>query len=137
MKPLATIAAALIALAPVCAHAQEAAPLVKIEPRLMRPSGSVRILPPLEYDKPYTGKLIIERAETPEDIKRICNLDKTALACAIRAEGSCRIVIVPRALIEAAGYTEDVVMRHENSHCVGWPKTHPNSRLWPEATASK
>lgn len=123
---------ALLALAP-CAHAQEAAPLVKLEPHLMRPSRNVRILPPVEYDKPYTGKLTIERAATPEDVRRMCNLDKTALACAIRSEGSCRIVIVPDDLIKISGYTTEVVMRHEVSHCVGWPKDHRNSRLWPES----
>lgn len=121
MKPLAPIAA-LLAFAP-CANAQTPAPY------LMRPPGAVRVLPPPEYDKPYTGKLTIERVETPEDVKRICNLAKPALACAFPYDGTrCRIVIVPDEFIRATGYTEEIVLRHERGHCGGWPASHPGQR---------
>jgi hypothetical protein len=94
----------------------------------MRIPGS-KFLPPDEYDKPYMGKLTIEHAETPEDVGRICNLSRAALACAFAYDGTrCRIVIVPTAFINATGYTEAIVMRHELSHCGGWPADHPGQR---------
>jgi hypothetical protein len=115
----------LLALVPIVASAQE----IKPAPYLMRPPGTVRVLPPPEFDRPYTGKLTIERAETPEDVQRICNLKKPALACAFAYDGTrCRIVIVPDEFIRATGYTPEIVLRHERAHCLNWPADHPGQR---------
>lgn len=123
MKSISTVIA-LLALVPT-ASAEWPKP---IAPHLMRIPGS-KFLPPDEYDKPYMGKLTIEHAETPEDVGRICNLSRAALACAFAYDGTrCRIVIVPTAFINATGYTEAIVMRHELSHCGGWPADHPGQR---------
>jgi hypothetical protein len=40
-------------------------------------------------------------------------------------------------VIEAAGYTSEVVLRHETGHCNGWPKDHAGSRMWVRANAKK
>ena len=129
MKPLATIAA-LIALAP-CAYAQEAARLVRPAPYLMKPSGPVKILPPVEFSN-YKGKYTIERVETPEQVQTRCALTKPALACAVRSNTApCRIVMVGDDYIRATGYTPDIVLTHEKGHCAGWPASHPNSQVLP------
>lgn len=124
MKTLAII---LLALAPAIAHAQQ------IEPRLMRPKGTVNALPPPEY-RNYAGKFTVERVETPEQVKTLCNLKQTALACTYpptKYDMPCRIIIASKEFIAATGYTDKIVMQHELGHCAGWPSNHPNQQPAP------
>ena len=128
--PVKSISAALtlLALVPSAANAEPPKPA----PYLMRPPGAVRVLPPPEYDRPYTGKLTIERVDTPEQVQTACNLKKPALACAFPGDGTrCRIVMVPDEFIRATGYTPEIVLRHERGHCQFWPANHPNQQLLP------
>jgi hypothetical protein len=102
----------------------------KPAPHLMRPKGLIKWAPPVEFDKPFTGKLTIERVESAEAVALICNLKRSALACAFAVpdQSRCRIVIAPEELIKAAGYTQDMVLRHEQGHCNSWPADHRGQR---------
>jgi hypothetical protein len=90
------------------------------------------ILPPERYDHPYKGHLTIQRA-TDEEMVRTCPAPLTLpkrIACAfpIPAANSCLIVLAPRATITAAGYSEEIIIRHEIGHCNGWPADHNGAR---------
>jgi hypothetical protein len=84
------------------------------------------ILPPIEYDKPYTGKLTITRG-TKFIMDNAC--PKTTLpitlGCSRQIEGECWIVIANDDILKASGWSYDVVYRHERAHCLAWllPKT--------------
>lgn len=90
------------------------------------------ILPPVEFDKPYTGPLVELRVDSAEDLKIKCNNPFSPpaipLACAFPMTQSCVIILVSDDAIRAAGYEPDHVRRHEIGHCNGWSKTHPNPR---------
>jgi hypothetical protein len=45
-----------------------------------------------------------------------------------RAEEICWIVLSSDDVIKAAGWTPEVVLRHERGHCNGWPKDHAGAR---------
>jgi hypothetical protein len=96
------------------------------------PKPKPTILPPVEFDYPYTGKhLTIETVATREELKPICGnaFTKWTLACAFSYGNTfCRIVIVEESIIKAYGWTKELVMRHEMGHCNGWPKDHPGER---------
>jgi hypothetical protein len=90
------------------------------------------VLPPKEYDKPYTGALIVVYARDQDHVRELCPDVKfvgAAIACAIRWEGSCFVAIAPDADIIAAGATHWLVMRHEMGHCNGW-RGHSGARSW-------
>ena len=54
-----------------------------------------------------------------------------ALGCANYVSSSiCAVTMASDEVIEAAGYTAEIVLRHEVAHCNGWPKDHAGSRLW-------
>jgi hypothetical protein len=72
-------------------------------------------LPPIEFDRPYQGRLIIHEEQTMEDLKDQCG--KTALACAKSGDGWCYIFKLPNELLRALGYNPDHIMRHEHGHC--------------------
>jgi hypothetical protein len=96
------------------------------------PALAQRVLPPVEYDHPYSGRLVKFRKNTIEDVRASC---KTPLAmglgCAwLVSEGFCVIIMASDDVIEAAGHDPDVVLRHETAHCNGWPKEHPGTRMW-------
>jgi hypothetical protein len=90
------------------------------------------ILPPERYDHPYKGHLTLQRA-TDEEMIKTCPAPLTLpkrIACAfpIPAANSCLIVLAPRTTIAAAGYSEEIVIRHEIGHCNGWPADHNGAR---------
>src|SRR3981189_2321635 len=62
------------------------------------PKPKPTILPPVEFDHPYTGKLTVETVATREELREICGsvFTQFTLACAFRRDDkrSCRIVIV-------------------------------------------
>lgn len=94
------------------------------------PKQKYLILPPVEFDRPYTGKLTVETVATREELKPICGsvFTQFTLACAFRRPDSCRIVIVEESIIKAYRWTRELVMRHEIGHCNGWPGDHPGER---------
>lgn len=72
------------------------------------------VMPPAEYDRPYTGSLEIQYAD-PKEVYTKCK----ARACAVIGKDRCRIIfpadtgLLPRK-------TLDMLMRHEIAHCNGW-----------------
>lgn len=115
-----TIATCALLAAMLPAHAQQ--PL----PTFWRPA-----LPPVEYDRPYEGQLIVTKWKDYSLLRSICHKDITvdAIACSIRtwdiATGkpiSCLIMLGPKAWDDARA------LRHEVGHCLGWPNDHPGAR---------
>ena len=94
-----------------------------------------KILPPVEYDKPFAGTLIENTARTMQDMADWCALHppREVLGCAFRFQNSkdeeprCRIFIAPASELKQRGLTVDAVRRHEIGHCNGWPGSHPRS----------
>jgi hypothetical protein len=85
-------------------------------------------LPPVKYDKPYTGKLTIERVTIEQLLARCTNANVRSLGCAFRSAADCLILLVDDASIKAAGWTYELMLRHETAHCNGWPASHPGIR---------
>jgi hypothetical protein len=91
----------------------------------------VPVLPPPEYDHPYTGKLTIERTSSQSELRQTCPYSPFPflLGCARRtAEGGCYILMADDEFIAKFGYTTEQVFRHERAHCLGWPAHHPGAR---------
>lgn len=89
------------------------------------------ILPPAEYDKPYTGRLILETVPNQEELAKFCGkayIPGLTLGCSQRRADSCKIVLVPDAIITMNGWTRALMLRHELGHCNGWPGDHPGAR---------
>jgi hypothetical protein len=122
MKPLAI---ALLLLATTSAQAQYY-------------SRNQPVLPPVEYDHPYTGDLTVSIV-SQEEIARQCPNAKARLGCNRRWPDECLVWIAPDDVIEALGLTREVVLRHEIGHCNGWPSDHPGMRArtsyseWPHS----
>jgi hypothetical protein len=105
-----------------------------------------RILPPVEYDHPYNGKLTVAIVNK-EQMARLCpkaSLYPIGLACAYPYEtmSMCQIVMITDDIIVAVGFTPKIVLRHELGHCNGWHNDHRGARIlpeneWPEGTRSE
>src|SRR5262249_20102553 len=97
------------------------------------------ILPPPEYDHPYTGELLIIEVEKQQTLIDNCPTiyrnkppNTPAIACTIRHEKSCVVLIAskdqfPWFQMIHKSYSYENVLRHEIGHCNGWPGDHPNS----------
>jgi hypothetical protein len=93
------------------------------------------IMPPAEYDHPYKGKLLRYTAEDQAEIRSRCprgsfHLIGVALACTYVWPGFCIVAMVPDDRIRKAGFTPEIVLRHEIAHCNGWPGDHRGARAW-------
>jgi hypothetical protein len=93
--------------------------------RQMSPLARMRLLPPVEYDYPYTGKLNLSRMKTPDEVKAACptaNFLATPAACARATidKSQCWVYMLEDDALIALGYDVDVVYRHEMGHCNGW-----------------
>jgi len=98
-----------------------------------------QILPPPEYDRPYTGRLTVDTVPTQRALAEICPQAAARapniIGCAFRShDGShCRVVLVAEAVIVALGATRAKILRHEIGHCNGWPGHHPGALAGPRA----
>jgi hypothetical protein len=96
------------------------------------------VLPPVEYDHSFAGELTVVTAKDQAEVRTLCPNSKFppigALGCAhIHPDGKqCRVILAPDADIVAAGYSTEVVKRHEIGHCNGWSATHEGSRVVEE-----
>ena len=110
-------------------------------PEIYRPQrlwpGRPLLLPPVEYDYPYAGKLTVTRVD---DVKAACPRAAygrgTPMGCArVPAPGheECEIFLLPDDLILAMGYDPDHIYRHEIGHCNGWVHTTPLTTTNPMA----
>jgi hypothetical protein len=88
-------------------------------------------LPPVEYDHPYKGKLTTETVTLEQLRSRCWNAIQTSLGCAYQSANSCHILLVDEEKIKAAGWTVELMLRHERAHCNGWPQAHPGKRPYP------
>jgi hypothetical protein len=88
-------------------------------------------LPPVEYDKPYDGKITIETVTNEQLRARCAAASQSSLGCAFPGANSCRILLVDEATMKAAGWAVEVMLRHERAHCNGWPQSHPGRRPYP------
>lgn len=81
------------------------------------------ILPPVEYDKPYTGGyLAIRIAKDQQQVATWCYFPIPRVACSrVRRDLNwCEIIkLSDKALIEM-GWNPLHIMRHEHAHCRGW-----------------
>jgi hypothetical protein len=98
-------------------------------------------LPPIEYDKPFTGKYTEIRVgatvmgyvcpKTPFPVTLGCAVSN------IKREGEgivtpateCVVYIADDDILARAGWSYDILMRHERAHCHGWPQSHPGARM--------
>src|SRR5262245_14526256 len=94
----------------------------------------ILVVPPLVYDYPYPGTLIIYRGDKAT-MERVCPQVKklpVPLGCNYRrsAENQCAIYIANDELLATTGYgwTYDIILRHEVGHCNGWPGDHKGMR---------
>jgi hypothetical protein len=98
---------------------------------ITRPPGS---LPPVEYDKPYTGTLTVIKPRTGDELDALCGKVSPpgyrGIGCAFPnlVDGSCVIIIRENDALAAAGLDPAVVLRHEIGHCNGWPADHAGGR---------
>jgi hypothetical protein len=86
-------------------------------------------LPPVQYDRPYTGTLITVRLKTERELIVECNaafLRGYALGCSFPnlMGGGCLVYLRTDDAIIAAGQDPKRVMRHELGHCNGWGGDH-------------
>jgi hypothetical protein len=93
------------------------------------------VLPPVEFDRPFEGVLMMQRLEDEATVRRVCpssNLG-VALGCAYRHREGCLIIMVPDEVIRSYKLSPETVLRHEIGHCHGWPADHKGARVtWPE-----
>jgi hypothetical protein len=80
------------------------------------------VLPPVEFDYPFYGRVIVTRMEKPEEIRAICpNADKRILlGCARIYPGLCLVYMLPDDQLMMYDLEPDDVYRHEIGHCNGW-----------------
>jgi hypothetical protein len=114
------------------------APAVSL-PRPVPGAPFWKVIPPAEYDRPYTGQLTITRGDA-KTMKEVC--PKTAfpitLGCAHRytkggEDYSCHVYIAEDDILRPTGWSYNLVLRHELGHCLGWPGNHPGMRTVEEA----
>ena len=97
-------------------------------------------LPPLEYDHPYAGEIIINRVGPEVGVALSCPTAGfpagRAIACNQRRLGPkerCEIFIASDSIIASVGLTYEIVLRHEIGHCNGWSGDHQGARYITEA----
>lgn len=120
MKPTLAIAVSISLMAPATANEE-------LQYAVIKP---LAVLPPPEFDHAYKGKLVITRAKDVTEVQKLCArvFPIPSIACAYFVTGGCWIIIAPDSVITAAGWTPDIVRRHEIAHCNGWPAGHPGAR---------
>lgn len=106
-----------------------------------------QVVPPEYYDKPYYGNLTVTRVATEKAVTAVC--PKTPfpykLGCSFQVApqakdgtwAGCRVIVVADDVIAAAGYTTEIVYRHEMGHCNGWPGDHWGARYAPMPEAKE
>ena len=117
-------ALALLAFLPIATHADD---------KLPTPFNS-KPLPPVEYDRPYDGpgQMVILRVS--DNAMSLCpkTVFPVTLACTIKLANGCLVLMAKKETIEAVGWNEDIIKRHERAHCNGWPHEHPGARRLDE-----
>jgi hypothetical protein len=119
-------AAALLALTPAHADAPKLSPYAEWVKHLF---------PPAQYDKPFPGRVIENRAIDMEDMAGLCDPHPQAgklLGCSLHFVNPrtgeprvCYIYIAPDWYLAKFGLDASQVRRHEIGHCNGWSHKQP------------
>jgi hypothetical protein len=137
------LALALLLLATTSAQAQ--VPYVQRELQIQRElqqapqqrviyNSRTPLLPPEEYDHPYTGPSLKITVHTTEELREICyvykqqwpNMKSPPVACTDRwPDGRCHVHMNSPEVLKSLGTSWDVILRHEIAHCNGWPGDTP------------
>jgi hypothetical protein len=111
-------------------HPTTPAPTTQAPMPRLTPRNSAWI-PPVEYDKPFKGKLTEIRV-TPEIMRAICpkTTFPVTLGCSYPPvhDNQCVIIMLEDKHLEAAGWSAGYVRRHEIGHCNGFPADHRGAR---------
>jgi hypothetical protein len=89
-------------------------------------------MPPVEYDKPFVGRLLLQRFS--DRAKLPCSrVPYQKLACALPTPDRswCYIAIATDKLLATENHVYASVLRHELGHCNGWGKDHERERRVP------
>jgi hypothetical protein len=90
------------------------------------------VLPPEEYDHPYQGQTVIRWKDTADEVRDACKTPLLpGLGCAHLSDGWCIITLPRTPVLKSAGYTANVVIRHEMAHCNGWPRESKRAHVGP------
>ena len=96
----------------------------------------LRLNPPKQYDRPYTGVLVVLRADSQQRVRELCPGTVFgwigALACADVFGGWCRVVLAQDEVITKAGFPPEILLRHEIAHCNGWPADHKGAQVFED-----
>jgi hypothetical protein len=111
-----------------------AAPPPAIKPNVALPPAAkpnVGVLGPVEYDVPFPGKLKVIRGNKFL-MTRLCpkTVMPITLGCSYTDPNKeeCVVIMAEDDIILAAGWTPEITLRHEESHCNGWDHTHKGAR---------
>ena len=93
----------------------------------------VGVLPPERFDGPYAGKLTVIGNLDAFAMGRLCPRvpgQPVTLGCSYRGavENECLVLIAEDSIIVAAGWSFEIVFRHEHGHCVGGWSDHAGAR---------
>lgn len=105
--------------------------LLALATRAQAQAPYLHILPPLEYDYPYTGELTIDIAKDTKEVQAMCNLPTPRVACSYVGLRWCRIIKIPDDALRAMGWNPLHILRHEHAHCHrpdGWTNSHERMR---------
>ena len=87
------------------------------------------VIPPVEYDRPYTGILLITVLDSTQEVQERCKLPTPRTACSEIWPHKCHIIIVKVEVLRAMGWDPFHVLRHEHGHCHGgWSNRHEGIR---------
>jgi hypothetical protein len=89
--------------------------------------GRWETLPPLKYDHPYLGRLLVIVGGNQIETGFACHQVRMPpiLACTLpKYPGACLIIHALEDSIIETGTTLNIVLRHEIGHCNGWPEDH-------------
>jgi hypothetical protein len=136
MKYALAIALTLVAGTAQAQQADRASPML---PPAAKPH--VGVLPPVEFDRPYTGKLKMIRGDAFL-MSKLC--PKTpfpiTLGCAYSSpdKSECVVIMAEDGIIYDAGWTRELVWRHERAHCLNWGNDHKGARpVTPELLSQR
>jgi len=111
-------------------HAQAPTPASVRHLQIESDKRAISVLPPIEFDRPYEGKLAFEYVDTIAELHKICAGVKTIAntkgmmigACTFVTSdlSECRIYALPDTMIAATGVDPSDLRRHEIGHCNGW-----------------
>jgi hypothetical protein len=92
---------------------------------MTRWSMTIPVLPPVEFDHPYKGKLIIKTVRSVAEMGAVCPT-ATKIACASISHGpitpktTCLIYLRDDAEMRRQNWRRHLILRHEIGHCNGW-----------------